>query len=79
MRRRDFIALVGGAAFAGPMSARAQRPMMPVIGFLHPASLNRFASLEAAFRQGRRPAMLKVKTLPLNIAGPTVKKIDCPH
>jgi putative ABC transport system substrate-binding protein len=51
MRRRDFIGLVGSAALPWPLAARAQDGM-PVIGFMHTASLDRFAYLVAAFRKG---------------------------
>jgi len=52
IRRREFITLIGGAAVAWPLAARAQQPATRVVGLLRSTPAAPFAHLVEALRQG---------------------------
>ena len=52
IERREFIAGLGGTAFAWPLAARAQQPALPVVAFIREGSANTNARFVAAFRKG---------------------------
>jgi len=52
MRRREFLGVLGGAAATWPLTARAQQPAMPVIGYLHSSSAETNVNFLTAFRKG---------------------------
>ncbi len=52
LRRRKFLTLLGGTVAAWPVSAQAQQPAMPVVGFLNPTTLDAQVDRLRAFRQG---------------------------
>ena len=74
MRRRAFIAALGGGA-AWPLVARAQQRTMPVVGFLGPGS-PALSDVVGAVRQGLRAAAARVvphPIVPLRIADRSVQ------
>src|SRR5260370_11164971 len=52
LRRRDFIKVISGGAAVWPLSARAQQPTMPVVGYLSAGTSSGDAPLVAAFVKG---------------------------
>ena len=72
MRRREFAAVLGGAAVGRPLVARAQQTSLPVVGFLNSASAQGYASMAASFKQGLKEAgYAEGQNVPSNTAGQT--------
>ena len=80
MRRREFIALLGGAAAAWPLPARPQQPAMPVVGYLSTGSVRSDTAFLAAFRRGwPRPVMSMGRTSQSNTGLQNFKMSVCPR
>jgi hypothetical protein len=77
MRRREFIAGLGGVA-AWPVVARAQQAAMPVIGFLNSGSPSGYVPYAAGFRQGLKDSsFVEARTWRSNTAGRRTNPIGC--
>ena len=76
--RRDFITLLGGAAAVWPLMAQAQRPAMPVIGYLSSLGQSISVRFDAAFRRGLSDmGYFEGQKYPSNTAGLLTVMMPC--
>ena len=78
MRRREFMALLCGGA-AWPISAHAQRPALPVIGFLNGGTPEGYVEMVAAFHRGlKEVGYVAGENVGIEYAGRAGTTIGCP-
>jgi hypothetical protein len=80
MKRRTFISLLGGAAAAWPLAARAQQPAVPVVAFVHGGAADANVGNLTVFRKDlMNPAISRARTSQSSTTGWRANTGPCPR